>query len=78
MPHTDGLTESASARGELFGTDRVYQEVGAQCGLRSEAFVRTIRQAVEAHSGSAADRDDVTMLWAGSEQVSIPLPTSQA
>ena len=59
---TDGITESASPGGELFGTDRLTATVAASQAASARALVAAVVSAATDFRGSRAQQDDVTVL----------------
>src|SRR5262249_20339542 len=59
---TDGFTEAASERGELFGFDRIEHIVKASVDQGPDAVLSALSQAVAAWSGGAGPQDDETAL----------------
>ncbi|MCS7032906.1 MAG: serine/threonine-protein phosphatase, partial [Phycisphaerae bacterium] len=60
---TDGITESRSPTGEMFGIERLDQAVGG-CGNDTEQMIRSILLALEDFTDSAAPADDQTLIVA--------------
>lgn len=59
--YTDGVTDARSASGEFWGMERINQHL--RPGVRSAAtLVTEMELALQAHIGSAAQFDDITML----------------
>jgi len=63
--YSDGLIETASPHGELFGLPRMATAVSEQMGQPGADFILGLRKRLEAFSGLADARDDVAMLWLG-------------
>jgi sigma-B regulation protein RsbU (phosphoserine phosphatase) len=63
--YSDGLTETASGQGELFGLPRLRLAVSEQVGLPGADFILSLRKRLESFSGMAESRDDLAMLWLG-------------
>ena len=59
---TDGLTETANARGELFGEERLLALVEEARGAPLDQMCRRILQAARDFRGAEAQRDDITMM----------------
>jgi sigma-B regulation protein RsbU (phosphoserine phosphatase) len=60
--YTDGVTETANARLELFGQRRLASLVVAQAHLPAKELVQALRRELSAFSGSQALSDDTTIL----------------
>jgi len=61
--YTDGVNEAMNVERELFGTQRMAQELGAAEHLdRSEAIGNALVDAVHRHVGTAPQSDDLTLL----------------
>lgn len=62
MLYTDGLTDAMSPAGKALGRDRVRSLLqGAKSQSLSDLMARVMEQ-LEAHRGSTAQSDDVTVL----------------
>ncbi len=60
--YTDGVTEAKSPSGEEFGEQRLLQ-IMAQCaGRASNDFLSTLVQAIETHSQTPVQQDDITVV----------------
>jgi serine phosphatase RsbU (regulator of sigma subunit) len=64
LASTDGLTETASPTGELYGTDRLLPLLRAHANDSAAAISETIRHSVAQHRGPAAPDDDLTFVVA--------------
>jgi len=65
---TDGITESESPDGDLFGLDRLRRTLQAAAGTQAEQLVRAVVEAGAAFSGAGPRADDMTILairWLG-------------
>jgi sigma-B regulation protein RsbU (phosphoserine phosphatase) len=60
--HSDGLTEAANPRGELFGVERVLEVLRAARDRPLDASLRDLSAAVAAWTGAAGREDDQTAL----------------
>lgn len=60
--YTDGLTESRNSRGEQFGSERLMHFLKQREVTSPRALVDDMTQVVRDFSGSAEQRDDLTML----------------
>jgi len=59
---TDGITETRSPSGELFGDDRLRAALGDQAGRPSQDVVTSLVDAATAFRHSQTQRDDITAL----------------
>jgi sigma-B regulation protein RsbU (phosphoserine phosphatase) len=59
---TDGVTEAANPKGELFGDERLLQEVSAAADPSPASMVTAVREAVGRFSEGAPQADDITIL----------------
>jgi len=59
---TDGVTEAASARGDLFGEDRLREVLESARGCMPAQIVAAVDGAVARFTGDAPPADDMTML----------------
>jgi sigma-B regulation protein RsbU (phosphoserine phosphatase) len=60
--YTDGLTEAASASGELFGSDRLCQVIYEAQGEPVEVIMEAIFREVTAHTGRQTLEDDASVV----------------
>ena len=60
LAFSDGITEQFNARGEMYGTDRLIQSIGASLDL--DAMIDRIVQDLNAFRGDALVKDDQTMI----------------
>jgi serine phosphatase RsbU (regulator of sigma subunit) len=60
--YTDGVTEAANADGEFFEEPRLESVLRDSFRLPAGEIVRAVRGAVEAFSGGAPPRDDITLM----------------
>ena len=60
--YTDGVIEALDASGEPFGEDRLEQLVAVGNGDGPQRLIEHVRSAVDAHAGSAAQQDDITLV----------------
>lgn len=63
--YSDGLIETGSPQGELFGLPRLRSAVCDQMKQPGADFILGLRKRLEAFSGLAETRDDLAMLWLG-------------
>ncbi|HVP37704.1 MAG TPA: PP2C family protein-serine/threonine phosphatase [Candidatus Saccharimonadales bacterium] len=66
--YTDGLTEAASPAGELFGVERVLESISAARSMQLADLRKQILRRVDAHTGGAPLRDDLTLLMLRRQQ----------
>jgi sigma-B regulation protein RsbU (phosphoserine phosphatase) len=59
---TDGITESRSPAGELFGAERVRALVAANAHLPAEDIQAAVIRAVERFRGEGPQEDDITLV----------------
>jgi sigma-B regulation protein RsbU (phosphoserine phosphatase) len=59
---TDGITESRSPAGELFGADRVRELVRANAHLPAEQIQAAVIRAVERFRADGPQEDDITLV----------------
>jgi serine phosphatase RsbU (regulator of sigma subunit) len=59
---TDGVTEAASDRGDLFGEDRLREVLESARGGMPAQIVSAVDDAVARFTGDAPPADDMTML----------------
>lgn len=60
---TDGVTEAANARGDLYGEERLYELVGGlPCDLTSEQVTDRILEGVRTHLDGVEAGDDITLM----------------
>jgi serine phosphatase RsbU (regulator of sigma subunit) len=60
--YTDGVTETFSPEGEIFGENRLNEEFRKACLEHTEDVLAALNEKVKAFRGSAVLSDDVTML----------------
>jgi HAMP domain-containing protein len=60
--YTDGVTEAKSPAGEEFGEQRVIQIMSQCSGRPSQEFLNTLVQAIESHTQSSVQQDDITLI----------------
>ena len=75
--YSDGVTETRSAAGELFGADRLAECVRSNSDLEPEALVDTIRTAVVTFSESERLTDDLTCLALRVMEGPVPLARAE-
>ena len=61
---TDGLAETANEEGELYGGQRVIEELHRNRDLSAAEIVDSVFEAVENFSGGGEQEDDYTMIVA--------------
>jgi serine phosphatase RsbU (regulator of sigma subunit)/anti-sigma regulatory factor (Ser/Thr protein kinase) len=71
--YSDGVTESRSPTGELFGQDRLVQLVQSNGERSPAALVKAIQQAAVEFSGSEVPRDDLTCVAISVVERELPL-----
>ncbi len=59
--YTDGITESFSPDGKLFGEEGL-RKVMTDCGCEPSSLVARIRQSIETHQGGQPPQDDQTLV----------------
>ncbi len=59
---TDGLAETASPRGEMFGRERLRALLAARSSQPLNQLIAQLRQELRDHLGGAAQADDMTLL----------------
>ncbi len=59
---TDGVTEAANRKGELFGEDRILAEASASVRGSSASTVSVLMEAVTRFSQGVPQADDITIL----------------
>ena len=59
---TDGVTEAMNESGDHYGDERLNEDLRAVCELSPEGMLRTVKEHVDAYTGSAPKADDVAML----------------
>ena len=62
LAYSDGITESRSPGGELFGAERLGAALQAAAGRAPVAILDSLREAVSQWTGGARREDDVTLL----------------
>lgn len=70
---TDGITESESPDGALFGLDRLQRALQPTAGAKAERLVRAVVEGSAAFSGAGPRADDMTVLairWLGNRSES--------
>ena len=60
--YTDGLAEANDILGEMFGTDRIVNELNRQEYSDAEALIENMQKSADAFMGEAEQFDDLTML----------------
>ncbi len=60
--YTDGVGEAENLDGELFGDARIRQIARASAGASAHTLFAALDAALEAHTGGALQRDDMTMM----------------
>ena len=60
--YTDGVTETPSPEGELFGAGRLQQVLDAEPNLPLPEVKSTVLRALQRHSGHDLTHDDVTLI----------------
>ena len=60
--HTDGVTEAMNIGEELYTAERLNADLAALRNETPEAIVRTVKDRVDAFTGTAPRADDVTLL----------------
>lgn len=60
--YTDGVTEAMDAGRHLFSEERLLEALAPLAGAEPRRMVEQIMAAVQAHAGSAAQSDDITVL----------------
>jgi len=63
--YTDGVTEAANEREEMFGEERLLEVLSASFGKGEEACRKicgTLKEEIDRFAGDAAQTDDITML----------------
>ena len=60
--HTDGVTESMTLDGLIFGSDRLEEALAAHAGGTADDLVQSVLSAVRAFRQSAPWSDDITMI----------------
>ena len=60
--YTDGVTEAANGKKELFGEERVIETLNQNPDGEPEALIRQMREAVDGFADGAPQFDDITML----------------
>lgn len=60
--YSDGVSEAMDEERRLFGEDRVEKLLAAHGADTPEEILRRVFEAIEAHRGTAAQSDDITML----------------
>ena len=74
LVYTDGITEALNPQGNLYGTERLEQELG-QCSLHARSLLESIIQSVETFAAGRPADDDRTLLVA---RVVQPTTSEQA
>ncbi|MBR3305946.1 MAG: serine/threonine-protein phosphatase [Lachnospiraceae bacterium] len=62
LVYTDGVAEANNADRELFGTERVIEELNRDPLRSAEELIRSLRSAIDGFTGGARQFDDITML----------------
>jgi PAS domain S-box-containing protein len=75
--YSDGITEARNAAGELFGTERLMEQIRANSQLDPPAFIEAIRATVFAFSGSERLSDDLTSVVVRVEDREAPVARSE-
>lgn len=60
--YTDGVTEAANPKLELYGDERLLACLTENCSLESEKLIRAVRADIDAFAAGAEQYDDITML----------------
>lgn len=60
--YTDGVTESESPQAELFGVERLKEQLTANHKISPNGIISSIISALHAHTECSASKDDVSML----------------
>ena len=60
--YTDGLTESRTREGVLFGRQRLLDLLHTVSDINADELIRTIRRTVEDHRATAPPHDDMTLV----------------
>ena len=60
--YTDGLPESTGRDDQMFGTERILEELNTRSGSSSEEILRGMKEAVEKYIESMEPFDDLTMM----------------
>ena len=60
--YTDGLPESIGRDDQMFGTERILEELNTRSGSSSEEILRGMKEAVEKYIESMEPFDDLTMM----------------
>jgi len=59
--YTDGITDSANARQELFGEEQLKTAIATNPRATAQAMLDTIMDAVDAFVGDTPQADDMTL-----------------
>ena len=60
--YTDGVTEAFNSANELFGEDRLLEELSRRPGQTAAQSVAGVLEAVRRHAGENPQSDDIAML----------------
>lgn len=60
--YTDGVTEAANAKTELFGTDRMLDALNRDTAAGPQTILNNVREDIEIFVGGAEQFDDITMM----------------
>jgi serine phosphatase RsbU (regulator of sigma subunit)/anti-sigma regulatory factor (Ser/Thr protein kinase) len=60
--YTDGVTEAMNDRGEMFGTERLLEQVGRAGAGNAAQLVSSVREEVAVFTGGAQQSDDIAVL----------------
>ncbi len=75
--YSDGITEARNAAGELFGTERLLEQIRVNSQLDPNAFIEAIRNTVFEFSGSERLTDDLTSVVVKVESREAPVARSE-
>ncbi len=62
LVYTDGLNEAENPQFELFGNDRLMEQMNRLSGQTSNVVIQSLQEAVERHRAGADPSDDLTLL----------------
>jgi phosphoserine phosphatase RsbU/P len=60
--YSDGVTDAVNAQGEMFGEERLREELLKHAGLSAQVLLDTLLSAIDDFTGGAAQYDDMTLV----------------